>query len=409
MRKHRSDFGNGMIDRSRFRTVSALGIIQIFAWGSSYYLMAVLAKPMAADTGISPEFLAVGVSLGFLVGGLAASFIGRMIQIWGGRPVVASGMFLIAMGLALLARAQGQVTYLSAWIIMGLGMSAGLYDAAFSTLGRLYGHQARSAITHLTLWGGFASTVCWPLTAWLVEIAGWRGACLAYAGLHLFVTLPLALLAIPREARGVGSAKFETTRAAVSVPVTDIRFVCIVIAGVILASLSTVWSIHLVTMLTDLGYSTAAAIGIGTLIGPSQVGARVIEMLGKGRHHPVWTMVAATALVFLGFLGLILGLPAAAAMIAYGAGNGVWSIARGALPLALFGPNDYPRIMGRLAAPMLIASAAAPTAGAWLVETFGAAATLWAMACAAMVPILAAAFLVMKVALPGFRSKSDVV
>ena len=148
---------------ARTRTVSALGVIEIFAWGSTYYLMAVLAGPIAADTGWSAGLLSAGISVGLLVSGLAAPKVGRLIQTTGGRWVLATGMGLIAAGLVLLASAQSPQVYIAAWALLGLGMSAGLYDAAFSTLGRLYGRDARAAITQLTLWGGFASTVCWPI------------------------------------------------------------------------------------------------------------------------------------------------------------------------------------------------------------------------------------------------------
>ena len=195
----------------RRRVVAALGIVQILAWGSSYYLLAVLAGPIARDTGWPYAWVIGGVSLGLLVAGLAAVRVGRTIDSRGGRPVLAAAALLLAGGLALLAAAPGIPLYLAAWLVLGLGMGAGLYDAAFSTLGRLYGAQARGAITALTLWGGFASTVCWPLSAFLVESVGWRGACLAYAGLHLVLTLPLCLFALPREAPRPASAPAADT------------------------------------------------------------------------------------------------------------------------------------------------------------------------------------------------------
>ena len=277
-------------------------------------------------------------------------------------------MFLIAAGLVLLASAQTPSAYLAAWVVLGLGMSAGLYDAAFSTLGRLYGRDARAAITQLTLWGGFASTVCWPITAWLVESVGWRGTCLAYAGLHLAVTLPLSLFLMPRTPPAEETSPDHIAGARGAPGPLDLRFLCIAAAGVCPFD-----GRH------DLvdpsrhhpdrrGLHLAAAIAVGTLIGPAQVGARVLEMLGRGRHHPIWTMAAAATLVLMGFLGLLFGIPAAAALVAYGAGNGLWSIARGALPLALFGPGSYAKTMGRLATPMLIAGAAAPTIGGLLIE-----------------------------------------
>lgn len=375
---------------ARTRTVSALGVIEIFAWGSTYYLMAVLAGPIAADTGWSAGLLSAGVSVGLLVSGLAAPKVGRLIQATGGRWVLATGMGLIAAGLVLLAGARSPQVYIAAWAVLGLGMSAGLYDAAFSTLGRLYGRDARAAITQLTLWGGFASTVCWPISAWLVESVGWRGTCLAYAGLHLAVTLPLSVFLMPRTLPAE-ETPHDVARPGDHLPgLLDLRFLCIAAAGVALSMVATVWSIHLVTILTAGGHSLAAAIAVGTLIGPAQVGARVLEMLGRGRHHPIWTMAAATGLVLVGFLGLLLGVPAAAALVAYGAGNGLWSIARGALPLALFGPGFYARTMGRLATPMLLASAAAPTAGGLLIQWLGPAGTLSVLTAAASVPCVAA-------------------
>lgn len=372
---------------ARMITVSALGVIEIFAWGTSFYLIAVLAGPIAAETGWSGAIVSSGVSVGLLVSGLSATFVGKLIEAHGGRPVLAAGMVLLACGLALLGLSRSLPAYYLAWAVMGGGMACGLYDAAFSTLGRIFGRDARSAITQLTLWGGFASTVCWPLSAWLVESVGWRSACFAYAGFHLAVTLPLALVALPRTVRPVISGPREKVALADPVPVTDLRFVCLATAGVVLAMLSTIWSVHFLSILTASGYTIAAAIGIGTLIGPAQVGARVLEMMGRGRHHPVWTMLAATTAVFAGFLGLLLGMPAAIAMIAYGAGNGLWSIARGALPLSVFGSEGYARTMGRLATSMLISSAAAPSVGAWMIDVLGAETMLGVMATVAIVPL----------------------
>lgn len=379
----------------RVRTISALGLVQIFAWGSTFYLMAPLAGAIATDTGWSQAFLSSGVSVALLVSGLAAPRIGQWIGRTGGRATLSFGMMIIALGLVLLSQSQGLVTYLLAWGILGLGMSAGLYDAAFSVLGAAFGRDARSAITQLTLWGGFASTVCWPLSAWLVEIMGWRGTCLAYAAFHLVFTLPLCWRALPRTTEVTSSPKPSSGTAHSPAPINKLnfRFLCIVGAGVILTMLATIWSIHMVTILTVEGYSNAVAISLGTLIGPAQVGARVVEMLGGGRHHPIWTMIAATSLVLIGFAGLHFGLPAAAALIAYGAGNGLWSIARGALPLAIFGPNGYPTLMGRLARPMLFAGAAAPSVGAFLIDGLGTERTMALLTLLAVVPLVAAAAL----------------
>lgn len=377
-----------MILSERMRVISALGIVMILTWGSTFYLLAVLSGPIRAETGWTAGEVTAGVSLGLLVSGLAAGRIGRLIQRDGGRRVLVAGMMLIAGGLVLLGFSRSLPMYLAAWAVLGLGMAAGLYDAAFSTLGRIYGRKARSAITALTLWGGFASTVFWPISAFLVEAVGWRATCFAYAGLHLAVTLPLCWFALPRvppsPADEPSHAAAETPR---SLHLFGIRFWCIAVAGATLAMIASIWSVHLITILTAEDYALPAAVALGTLIGPAQVGARVLEMLGRGRHHPIWTMTAATSLVLLGFLGLTLGIPAGTALVAYGAGNGLWSITRGALPLAVFDAGDYARIMGHLARPMLIASAAAPMLGAMLIQGLGPHAMLWALMLGALVPV----------------------
>lgn len=174
--------------RPRWAVVSSVGVAQILAWGSSYYLTAVLAGPVTADTGWPLSWVVGGLSIGLLVSGLVSPRVGHLIERRGGRPVLAGSACLLAVGLLALGLAPTLPFFVAAWIVIGFGMGAGLYDPAFSTLGRLYGENARSAITHLTLFGGFASTVCWPLSAFLVEHVGWRSTCLTYAAIHVVVT-----------------------------------------------------------------------------------------------------------------------------------------------------------------------------------------------------------------------------
>ena len=187
-----------MADRTRrWPVISALGVVQILAWGSTYYLPAVMAEPIARDTGWPLAWIVGGLSLGLLVAAAVSPRVGRVIQARGGRPVLALAALLLAAGLMVLGLSPTLPVFLAGWLILGLGMGCGLYDPAYATLGRLYRAEARSAITALTLVGGFASTVCWPLTAFLVAQVGWRGTCFAYAGLHLTVSLPLVLALIP--------------------------------------------------------------------------------------------------------------------------------------------------------------------------------------------------------------------
>lgn len=373
------------IRRSPRFIVPVLGITQILAWGSSYYLPAVLAKPVADDTGWSLSWIVGGLSLGLLVAGLASPFVGRQIKQFGGRPVlIASALFLSA-GLAGLALAPNLIAFVAAWLLLGLGMGCGLYDPAFSTLGRLYVDRARQLITALTLFGGFASTVCWPLSAFFVSEMGWRGACLAYAAIHLCISLPLYLFALPKEPRAAELTRIESEPAKSIVPPIRI-FLLLALTITVSAMVSTVISVHLLTLLQARDMSLAAAVALGALVGPSQVGARFVESLIGKYHHPIWTKLASVTCVAIG-LGLLLdNLPFVyVTLIFYGAGIGLESIARATLPLALFGPEDYAPIMGKLARPSLLAQAVAPSIGAFLIEQYGAVpalATVFAVALA---------------------------
>ncbi|MGI3170222.1 MFS transporter [Pseudooceanicola sp. C21-150M6] len=378
----------------RARTVTVLGIVMILSWGSSFYLAGVFFGPMAEQTGWPMPWISAGFSLGLLISGLCSPKVGTLIQRHGGRRVLAAGMLALAAGLTLMALAPNIWVYLLAWAVTGLGMAAGLYDAAFSALGRLYGSGARSAITLLTLFGGFASTVCWPVSALLVEALGWRGALLVYAATHLIVTLPLCLLGIPRAETPFDIAKPDAGARPPGL-YTDPRFWIIGLSGALLATIATILTTTLIPILVSQGATMAVAVGIGTLMGPAQVGARLLEMAGRGRHHPVWTMAACTALVAAGIWALGAGMNFAMAIVAFGMGNGLWSIARGALPLAIFGPGDYPRIMGRLAPMSQIASASGPWIAGALMAGYGAGGTLLALSVLALLPPLMALALAM--------------
>ena len=377
--------------------IPVLGVTQILAWGSSYYLLAVLAKPIAGDTGWPLAWVVGGLSLGLLTSGLVSPRVGDSIQRHGGRPVLALSAVLLALGLIGLALAPILPIYLASWLVLGVGMGAGLYYAAFATLGRLYGQRARTAIAMLTLFGGLASTVCWPLSAMLVSEFGWRGACLIYAAIHLLVLLPLYVFALPREPKQHMAMATEhrddvagCSHSRNPVPAGSMAlFMLVAAAATVSAMISTMISVHLLTILQARGIALAAAVALGALVGPSQVGARAIEMVISRYHHPIWTMVASTILVAIGIGALLSGLPIiSAALVLYGAGIGIESIARGTLPLALFGEHRYAAIMGRIAMPSLIAQAASPSIGALLMDRFGANGTLAALFAIAVVDFL---------------------
>ena len=361
---------------SRVVIISVLGVTQIFAWGSSYYLPAVLAKPIAVDTGWSLPWVVGGLSLGLLIAGLVSPWVGRAIARRGGRPVLAVSAGLLAVGLSALALAHSLPAFLTAWLLVGLGMGAGLYDPAFATLGRLYGRGGRSAITTLTLFGGFASTVCWPLSAFLDAHLGWRGVCLVYAGFQLAVhyrptcSFCRVNLSGPRLCQ---CRRFLPTDPPRTPDLQGGALFLLMAATITLSSvISTTLSVHLLTVLQAKGLTLAAAVGLGALVGPSQVAARTVEMVIARYHHPIWTKVASTSLVAAGLAALWIGVPIIPLALAlYGAGIGLESIARGTLPLAVFGSERYPVTMGRIAMPSLIAQAAAPSIGTALIEGGG--------------------------------------
>ena len=382
---------------SRVVVISVLGVTQIFAWGSSYYLPAVLAKPIAADTGWSLSWVVGGLSLGLLIAGLVSPWVGRAIARRGGRPVLAVSAGLLATGLSALALSHSLPAFLIAWLLIGLAMGAGLYDPAFATLGRLYGHGGRSAITTLTLFGGFASTVCWPLSAFLDAHLGWRGACLVYAGFQLAVALPAYLFALPRESprpAPLPVSPNSQAHAPASGGLRGTTFLLLASTITLSSVISTTLSVHLLTVLQAKGLTLAAAVGFGALVGPSQVAARTVEMVIARYHHPIWTKVASTSLVATGLAALWFDAPIIPLALAlYGAGIGLESIARGTLPLAVFGPERYPVTMGRIAMPSLIAQAAAPSIGAALIEAGGVDGAMAIFVASAVCNVLLAASL----------------
>jgi MFS family permease len=367
---------------SRPVTIAALGIAQILGWGTSFYFPAVLAPPIVADTGWSLGFVVSGASIGLLVAGLIAPRVGAIIDRRGGRPVLAASSWLYAAGLVGIGLAPNLPIYLLAWVVLGGGMGTGLYDAVFAALGKLYGKDARTPITNLTLFGGFASTICWPLSALLAESFGWRGACLIYAALHLVVSLPLQMAVMPPLAARTEAAPDGSTgpsQAAQTPPLAHERLMFALLALVltISAGIGSTVIVHMMIFLQVSGADFALAVTLGTLFGPAQVGARFVERLFGANYHPVWTMMASCALMLIGLAMLLGGFPLlAVTILLYGGGYGIMWIARGTLPLALFGPVRYATLVGRLAFPSLIVQALAPSAGALLIERHGADLTL---------------------------------
>ena len=359
-------------------TVAALGTAQTLAWASSYYLPAMLAAPMARDVGVAMPTVFAAFSVSLIVSALLGPYAGRAIDTWGGRPVLVATNLVFALGLAALGVAQGPWTLFAAWVVMGLGMGSGLYEAAFAALVRLYGKDSRSVITGITLIAGFASTVGWPLSTLLEAELGWRGACFTWAGLHLVVGLPLNAMMPPAQPLATTAAPVQPAAAADdAAPATGSTGTAVLLSFVFAATwfISTAMAAHLPRLMQACGTTLAVAVAVGALVGPSQVVARLLEFGFLRRVHPLISARLAALMHPLGVAALaVFGAPAAAVFgVLHGAGNGVLTIAKGTLPLVLFGPHGYGQRQGLISAPARLAQALAPWLFGLALERWGAA------------------------------------
>ena len=355
--------------------VTVLGTTQTLAWASSYYLPAILADPMARDLGVSTASVFAAFSVSMVISALLGPRVGRTIDLVGGREVLAVSNLLMAGGLIGLGLSRSGLHMWLAWGVLGAGMGLGLYDAGFATLGRIYGAMARRPITGITLLAGFASTVGWPLSAWGLADLGWRHTCFAWAAAHLLIGLPLNLLLLPRP----GAA--HETLASVDKPTIPIDRTMVLLAFTFAAGwlVAGAMGAHLPRILEAAGATPVEAIAAGALFGPAQVAARLLEAGFLTRYHPLLSARLCCAAHPIGAAIFALsGAGAAAGLFAvlHGAGNGILTIARGTLPLALYGPKDYGYRLGLLGAPARMAQAAAPVVFDILIEWMGAR-VLW--------------------------------
>lgn len=356
--------------------VASLGTTQTLAWASSYYLPAILGTSIATALGMSTSVFFGIFSASLLLSAAIGPWVGQLIDRHGGRAVLTASNVVIAAGLAALGLSQGPLSVGLAWALLGIGMAMGLYDPAFAALTRLYGRNARAPITGITLIAGFASTVGWPATAWFEHAFGWREACLIWAGFNLFLAMPLNWWLIPPAAPLAAQA---TVRHSVDdVPPPRGAMPILVFYFCATAFVTGAMAAHLPRLLETVGATATAAIAAGALVGPAQVAARLVEFGLFRAIHPVWSGRIAAVMHPLGagLLGL-LGAPGVALFaLAHGAGNGLITIAKGTLPLAIFGPAGYGLRTGLLAAPARVALAAAPFVFGLLLDTFGPAAIL---------------------------------
>jgi hypothetical protein len=357
------------MSRRQLPVILALGTTQTLAWASSYYLPAILADPIARDLGVSSNWIFAAFSASLVLSALLGPRVGRQIDLVGGRSVLSASNLTLAAGLMLLGSAGSIPLLIAAWLVLGVGMGFGLYDAAFGALGRIYGDSARRAITGITLIAGFASTVSWPLTALGLQTIGWRETCFAWAAAHIVIGLPINLLMLPPVA---GAKAVAASSIKPHIPI-DRTMVLLAFAFAAAWTVTGAMAAHLPRILEAAGATGVQAVAAGALIGPAQVFARIVEASFLSRYHPVVSTRLACLMHPIGAAILAVAGGGAASVFAlfHGAGNGILTIARGTLPLAIFGPQNYGYRLGIIGAPARMAQAAAPLAFGLLIEHIG--------------------------------------
>jgi predicted MFS family arabinose efflux permease len=374
--------------RSRRVVVTALGISQTLAWASSYYLPAILADPIGVSLHVPRSWIFAAFSMALLIAAFAGPVVGRFIDRYGGRGVLALSNIVLAAGLLALAAAHGIIVLFAAWAVLGIGMALGLYDAGFAALAALYGQSARGPITGVTLFAGFASTVSWPVSTFLNDALGWRETVLVWAALNIILGLPLNRLVLPLPAQPAHVSRATETKIS-----WEPRRQMFLLAFVFAAAwfVTGAMASHLPALLERAGSTPVEAVAAASLVGPAQVAARLAEFVVLRRIHPLVSARVAASLHPLGAaLFAIIGAPAAAAFaVFYGAGNGLLTIARGTVPLAVFGPLGYGERTGLLGAPARAAQACAPLLFGLLLDAMG----LWVIAVSAALCLAALAAL----------------
>jgi hypothetical protein len=376
-----------------WRAVTVLGVTEILSWGALFYPPVLTVPLIAADHGWSKAFAMAGFSASLFVGGLVSRHVGAAIDRFGGHRVMPCGSLIGAAGLIGLINAPGAVTYFAAWLVLGVAMAASLYDPAFASLGRIFGTGARAPITTLTLAGGFASTVSWPATQFLVDRVGWRGTYLVYAVLLFVIAAPLHAWALPRQrAHDASQDTVPQRKPAAVMPARGVVFMLVASAFAAYAFVPSALSAQLLAIFHRFGLSSDAAVAIGMLFGPAQVLARIGELSVARDLHPLWiarfaVMLLVAAFALIALVPFSVGLAAAFAVM-YGMANGLMTIARGTVPLSLFGAAGYGLLVGRIGGPFLVVQSVAPVIVTFIAERASGGAALTLVAAFAAIALL---------------------
>jgi hypothetical protein len=360
--------------------VCALGIAQITAWGTSYYCLGVLAGPIVAETGWSRSLVYFGFTVSLLAMGAVSAWAGRAIDRHGARAIMTAGTVIVSLGLYALSLVTSEWTYLAVWVVLGVGMRLCLYDAAFAALVQILPSRGRRAISYLTLYGAFASTVFWVVGHYLNEAGGWRQTLVLFAAVNLAICLPLNWIGLWRKEPPGKAAEAAAAASSPDGPPLESskRVVALALFALVMSLNGFVFSIvavQLVPLLEAAGLATAAAVWVASLKGFAQFGGRVVEIVFGRNLHAMTVARIAIGVLPASFILLLISGGGFAAIVAFtllmGASQGVITIVRGAVPLALFGPNGYGAVLGVLATPVLIVNAASPTIFALIVDHWG--------------------------------------
>ena len=359
-------------------SVNALGLTQITAWGTSFYCLGVLAKPIVAETGWAVSSVFLGFSIALLVMGAISTWVGQLIDRIGARWVMSIGTIIVSAGLLALSQVRDQFAYFAAWAVLGVGMRCALYDAAFAALVQVVPTRGRRAISYLTLYGAYASTIFWVIGHYLNQAHGWRGTLMIFAAVNLAVCLPLNWIGLSRREEATGTEAVSTASADGPVLEGRLRLIGIALFAIIMSLNGFVFgviSLQLVPLLESAGLAGAAAVWVASLKGHGQFAGRLVEIF-FGRNLKAMTVARiAIGVLPVSLLLLLMAQGSLVQLIVFtllmGASQGVITIVRGALPLALFGTKGYGAVLGLIATPILLVNAFSPTLFALIVDQIG--------------------------------------
>lgn len=364
----------------------ALGVTQIIGYGTLYYSFSILAPGIAEEFGVAVEWIYGSISLALLAGGLISPYAGGLADRHGAARVLSIGSAAAALSLIVCGLAGNAYWFLSGLILVELASAFVLYSTAFALLAQATGPQAQRSITYLTLIAGFASTIFWPLTSWMLQGLNWHQVYFVFAGLHVLVCLPLHLW-LTRFARMAAQRPVEETTAPVlqASGGGNSTFILVVLGFSLAGFVSAATLFHIVPMLGVLGLGGSSVL-VATLFGPAQVASRLINM-AFGKDLPAPTLAVISAVLMPAALTVLaLTAPAIAGAVAFaiifGLGSGLFSIVSGTLPLALFGKAGFGKRLGWISLGRLGVSAVAPFALSVALGAIGPKPSVWFLACA---------------------------